>query len=212
MSDDSTMRRLPKQARSQQRVNQILDTAAVIFRDTGYEAATTNMIAAQAGVPIGSLYQFFPNKQAIMDALVERYVTDMRTLFDKSFSPDAVEGITITEIMERFLLGMAAFDATHYAFRPIFLNSSMPISTEMHNETIGRVEGLIASRFPELSAKRRRDGAIVGVAIVKGLMRLSEPPDSLPPEQALHEIKITILAYLRHMLVEAGIPLPDDLV
>ena len=211
MSDDSTMRRHPQQARSQQRVNHILDTAAVIFRDTGYEAATTNMIAAQAGVPIGSLYQFFPNKQAIMDALVERYVADMRNLFDKSFSPNEVEGITITEIMERFLRGMAAFDATHYAFRPLFLNSGLPISNDMHNETLNRVEGLLTNRFPALRLKRRRDGAIVGVAIVKGLMRLSEPPDSLPPEQVLHEIKITILAYLRHMLVEEGIPLPDDL-
>ena len=68
------VRKLPKQARSQQRVDTILDTAAQLFEEVGYESATTNEIALRAGVPIGSLYQFFTNKDAILNALVERYV------------------------------------------------------------------------------------------------------------------------------------------
>lgn len=211
MSDEATIRRRPRQARSQQRVDHLLDIAAVIFRDVGFEAATTNMIAAQAGLPIGSLYQFFPNKQAIMDALVERYVTEMRTLFDRTFSPEVTAGMSFAEVMDGFLSAMAAFDASHHAFRPIFLSSGLPISNEMHYETLHRVETLITSRFPTLPADRSQTASIVGVAIVKGLMRLTEPPDSLPPQQVLHEIKTTIMAYLRHMLVEAGISLPPEL-
>ncbi|APB33656.1 TetR family transcriptional regulator [Gloeomargarita lithophora Alchichica-D10] len=69
----SGMRRQPRQARSQERVNRILDVAEELFAQQGYAATTTNGIAAQAQVPIGSLYQFFPDKTAILQALAERY-------------------------------------------------------------------------------------------------------------------------------------------
>lgn len=67
------MRRTPRQARSQERVNRILDVAEDLFARQGYAATTTNAIAAQAQVPIGSLYQFFPDKTAILQALALRY-------------------------------------------------------------------------------------------------------------------------------------------
>jgi AcrR family transcriptional regulator len=67
------MRRKPRQARSQERVNRILDVAEDLFAHQGYAATTTNAIAAQAQVPIGSLYQFFPDKTAILQALALRY-------------------------------------------------------------------------------------------------------------------------------------------
>ena len=67
------MRRKPRQARSQERVNRILDVAEELFASQGYAATTTNAIAVQAQVPIGSLYQFFPDKAAILQALALRY-------------------------------------------------------------------------------------------------------------------------------------------
>jgi AcrR family transcriptional regulator len=77
MSESSSpaggMRRKPRQARSQERVNRILDVAEELFASQGYAATTTNAIAAQAQVPIGSLYQFFPDKTAILQALALRY-------------------------------------------------------------------------------------------------------------------------------------------
>lgn len=67
------MRRKPRQARSQERVNRILDVAEGLFASQGYAATTTNAIATRAKVPIGSLYQFFPDKAAILQALALRY-------------------------------------------------------------------------------------------------------------------------------------------
>jgi AcrR family transcriptional regulator len=67
------MRRKPRQARSQERVNRILDVAEDLFASQGYAATTTNAIATRAEVPIGSLYQFFPDKAAILQALALRY-------------------------------------------------------------------------------------------------------------------------------------------
>lgn len=72
-SSPGGMRRQPRQVRSQERVNRILDVAEDLFARQGYAATTTNAIAAQAQVPIGSLYQFFPDKAVILKALAHRY-------------------------------------------------------------------------------------------------------------------------------------------
>jgi len=65
-------RRLPRQARSRASVDAILEGAARILERDGYEALTTNRIATEAGVGIGTLYDFFPNREAIVLALAAR--------------------------------------------------------------------------------------------------------------------------------------------
>lgn len=67
-------RKSPSQVRSQETVEAVLDAAAHTFSEHGFAAATTNSIAEKAGVSIGSLYQYFPNKLAILEALRERHV------------------------------------------------------------------------------------------------------------------------------------------
>lgn len=85
MTDDrpkaSTMRRQPKQIRSQERVHHILDMAEQLFVELGYEQTTTRAIAAKAEVPVGSLYQFFPDKAAIVRALANRYFEQEYQMF-----------------------------------------------------------------------------------------------------------------------------------
>ena len=66
-------RRTPAQARSQHTVDCVLEGAARVFRREGF-AATTNRIASEAGVSIGSLYEYFPNKEALLLALAERHL------------------------------------------------------------------------------------------------------------------------------------------
>lgn len=76
MADRSTSvrrRRRPVQARSQATVDFLLEAAARVFKREGF-AATTNRIAAEAGVGIGTLYEYFPHKQALLLALAERHV------------------------------------------------------------------------------------------------------------------------------------------
>lgn len=67
-------RRKPVQARSRERVDRILDAAAQLLTEEGYDAVKTNHIARRAGVSIGSIYQFFPNKYAIFHSLALRYM------------------------------------------------------------------------------------------------------------------------------------------
>src|SRR5271168_1415890 len=84
--------RLPKRARGMQRVATLLEAAAAVFAEKGYEAATMTEIAARAGAPIGSLYQFFPVKEALADTLVENYASmlaaDLRALEARAGATD----------------------------------------------------------------------------------------------------------------------------
>jgi AcrR family transcriptional regulator len=65
-------RKIPRQARSHATVQVILDATALLLVDEGYEQATTNRIAERAGVSIGSLYQYFPNRESVVAAVAHR--------------------------------------------------------------------------------------------------------------------------------------------
>jgi AcrR family transcriptional regulator len=60
------------QERSAARVQRMLDAAAALLDEVGYDATTTSLIAARAGVSVGSLYQFFPDRRAVLQALAVR--------------------------------------------------------------------------------------------------------------------------------------------
>src|ERR1700722_16784152 len=70
------MRREPQQERSRARVRQILVAADLVLAADGFEALTVRRIARSAGVPVGSIYQFFPDKAAVIDALARTYIEE----------------------------------------------------------------------------------------------------------------------------------------
>lgn len=67
----SSRRRTPSQERSVELVGKLLEATAQVLGEVGLEATSTNKIAARAGVAIGSIYQYFPNKEALIDALLD---------------------------------------------------------------------------------------------------------------------------------------------
>ncbi len=73
----TTPRKRPRQARSQATVDAILSATARVLVRSGYDSLTTNAVASAAGVSIGSLYQYFPNKEALVAALIERHIEEM---------------------------------------------------------------------------------------------------------------------------------------
>ncbi|MDP7735235.1 TetR/AcrR family transcriptional regulator [Mycobacterium paragordonae] len=73
-------RKQPKQGRATETRQRILDAAAQVFAEHGYVAGTTNRIAEEAGLSIGSLYQYFPNKDAVLRALMDAHVDAGSTL------------------------------------------------------------------------------------------------------------------------------------
>lgn len=77
-------RREPKQQRSRQTVDAVLTAVRVVVECHGTQAITTNRIAEAAGVSVGSLYQYFPDKRAIFIALHDRHVDDVRRVFEQT--------------------------------------------------------------------------------------------------------------------------------
>ncbi len=86
----SHLRRQPKQKRSRERVAKILEAAAAVFDEVGYEAATTHQIAAKAGTAVGSIYQFFPDKAAIFHEMELRHIEQVKNFWAKIDIPKIV--------------------------------------------------------------------------------------------------------------------------
>lgn len=77
-------RRIPKQHRSQQMVEAMLAAVPLVVKRYGAASITTNRIAEVAGVSIGSLYQYFPDKRSVFSALYERHVGDARNILERN--------------------------------------------------------------------------------------------------------------------------------
>jgi AcrR family transcriptional regulator len=77
---DLSLRNAPLQARSRARLGQVLDAAEVLLERDGAEAFSTTAVARLAGVSVGSVYRFFPDKEAIVEALAVRYWSDFADL------------------------------------------------------------------------------------------------------------------------------------
>src|SRR5688572_17990879 len=82
----TTRRKRPTQARASVTVDAILVASARTFRDRGFERASVNAIAELAGVSIGSLYQYFPSKEALLIALAERHTEQALATLDAAFA------------------------------------------------------------------------------------------------------------------------------
>lgn len=102
-------RRAPVQERSRQLVDDVLQAAAQVVAEVGFERASTNKIARRAGVSVGSIYQYFPDKDALMGALIdnrtqrlEKMITRRMMSMMGSPFPETAEAIlrTFVEFVE----------------------------------------------------------------------------------------------------------------
>ncbi len=98
----STVRRAPQQRRARETVNAVLDAVVRILMRSGIEGVTTNRIAEVAGVSIGSVYQYFPDKRAIFTALHDRHVEQIARLIESTLVQHAAAPL---EDLVRALLG-----------------------------------------------------------------------------------------------------------
>jgi len=117
-------RRRPSQERARDTVQAILEAAAQVFARHGYAAGTTNRIAQRAGVSIGTLYQYFPNKDAILVELIGRHLAEgeaiLRPLFDELIErpPPLREGI------ERMLQALLELHASEPALHRVLFEEA----------------------------------------------------------------------------------------
>ena len=111
----TTPRKLPQQDRSKITVDAILTATAHILTEEGYDTASTNRIAELAGVSIGSLYQYFPNKEALVASLVERHTNEMVELVEAKLSDlfDAPIEVALPELVKAAIAAHAVNPKLH---------------------------------------------------------------------------------------------------
>ncbi|MEM9818239.1 MAG: TetR/AcrR family transcriptional regulator [Cyanobacteria bacterium P01_D01_bin.6] len=101
----SDLLRQPQQQRSQIRVEQILQAAAEVFWEKGYDVATTHDIAERAQTAVGTLYRFFPNKLAIFHVLEKRHKQYLDKTVPELMSPETFQlplAVVIRKIVETY--------------------------------------------------------------------------------------------------------------
>jgi len=146
MSTEELMAKAPKRARGLQRVAELLDAGAVLFAEKGYDATTMTEIAQRAGASIGSLYQFFPSKEVLAEALFGRYVERVASLLEDFVKrAPGLSPVRLADLLVDLILDVRSDrDAT------VALSSA--------------VAGIVERRKPLRSATRRHIAAILRAA------------------------------------------------
>lgn len=196
-----------RQARGERRMAQLLDAAASVFCTVGYRAASTNAIAREAGVSPGTLYQFFPNKEAIGEALSERLVVEMRNVHGAALSLDH-SLLTLRELIDEVIDPLIAFNLENPVCFTLLQGTDMPQRLDedhdlLHQTMLGKVKAIIAVRAPHLDHKALdRTADICWAAFFGVLQALFEKQD--PGDQAAltAELKILLYRYLAPIMGE----------
>lgn len=191
----STNRRIPQQERGERRVAQLLGAAADVIAENGYEAATMTEIAERAGASIGAMYQYFPNKEAVVRALRAQYGDEMDarwTLLDEA----SVE-LPVKQLAEHFVDVMVQFIEEHPAYIPL-LDAPLRFKRDQQarNRLRARFAKLFRLRRPSLSLEQAFRMANVSIQIVKSMNPLYADAKSHERLELVSEYKLALTAYL----------------
>lgn len=197
-------RKTPKQQRSAATRARILDAGAEVFGEHGYAAGTTNRIAERAGLSIGSLYQYFPNKDAILVELMRDHVEAgvgeiARRLSDVAALPELLD--------DRVALFVDAAMANHAGnprlHRVLFEESPVPpdLRAELDRAEAWAVD-VVASMLadePTVRVDDPRLAAYVVVTTIESLTHryLAGGDRYGGPEQFARQVAAMVVAYLR---------------
>jgi len=196
---EGKLRNVPTQARSRRRLRRVLDAADALLAAEGADAFTTRAVARFAGVPVGSVYHYFPDKDAIAEALAVRYWSDFE---------DLVAGVAEADEQQPFEdPGAAVLDvlAAGFRARPGFLalwygglrTERLRDATRPTRIAIGRsIERILAVHWPQASSERRVEAARMVVLAGDGLLREAFRLDLAGDETLLAESALMLDAYL----------------
>lgn len=190
-----------RQARGRLRMQQILDAASEIIDEAGYEALTTNAIAARAGMSPGSLYQFFGNREAILAALADRYRALIDATYDSALDLQAAH-LPLEVLVDRVVDPLVDLHLSNPALKTLLsgpeINPTLMAPTQhLHESVLGRVEALLGMRLPSLTDAERSRVARVSLQIFKAIqpMVLEAPAHERPA--VITDLKAALIGYLR---------------
>jgi AcrR family transcriptional regulator len=203
-----TKRRTPLQARSRKRHQALLEAAALVFAERGFEAATTEEIAARAGTSIGSLYQFFPNKLALFEALAQRYLDAARVVYEQLLSDEMLER-PWSQLLDTVIDGFAALQQSEPGFRAVWMNFQLygvyaEADEALYRVFVDRTQALIAAHSPGLPPLQRRVVATLVVQVISAVLFLSARESPLVARKVVAELKTLLRRYLQPYAKRSG--------
>ncbi|MCX4240351.1 TetR/AcrR family transcriptional regulator [Paraliomyxa miuraensis] len=195
-----TRRRKPVQARSQQTVAAILEAAARIF-ERG--SATTNAIARLAGVSIGSLYEYFPNKDAILESLVDRHVADAVARLQRELRAHPPQSTPLDQGVRRLVALMLELHADRPGLHRTLVGwaMGMPAVQRRLLEAEGRMREPIVAWLRAHPEVRVPDVTVAGRVVTQGtdalVHRYVEDDEGIEPDVFETEVTRLWVGYLQ---------------
>ncbi|HMS88955.1 MAG TPA: TetR/AcrR family transcriptional regulator [Acidimicrobiales bacterium] len=210
MTDEpnSHLRNRPRQARSAARVEHLLDVAEEIFEEVGYDAATTNLVASRAGVPVGTLYRWFPDKSALAEALTDRYLDHLVSLYQDLLS-DIAPDVRIGDFVRRVMNRLADETLAQRAMPALLVSAMVPggrsrAGVRLREGLEGHISALLELRVPGIPDDLRDRSSEVLVTLVYLVLAAAADSDNEHRREVTDEYIDVVLAYL-----EAKFPSPD---
>ena len=208
MARVSKSRRTPKQERSRATVDAILQAAARVLVAGGYDDMHTNRIVEVAGVGIGSLYEYFPNKDALIIALTDRFAASLHAELQRAHS--SLDGLSLDEALAQLV--RAAFSV--YEYQPKLAAALLRRVPHLGVENpLDGIEAPIRDQMTQLLSKHAGSISIssldaVSALTVRSARRLIDDAftNTLPlesfPGPMLDEVEKEILTMLRRYLMK----------
>ncbi|MFD3648870.1 TetR/AcrR family transcriptional regulator [Streptomyces cyaneofuscatus] len=189
-----------RQARGEARIAQLLQAAASVFCTSGYTASSTNAIAREAGVSPGTLYQFFPNKEAIAVELGDQLLHRWRDTYGAAFDQTHLE-LPLDRMLDAVLDPLIAFNCENPAFFVLMHGSEIPgrITEEhdtLHTTMLSRVEGILADYLPDVPAAQLHRVAEMAFMVFKAGLDLVMAHEGEEREAYIREMKAAMYRYL----------------
>jgi AcrR family transcriptional regulator len=196
---DDKLRNTPTQARSRARLRRVLDAADALLAVEGAEAFTTTRVAEVAAVPIGSVYRFFPDKEAIVEALAIRYWSDFEDLVAGAAEVDELEslpdaGSFVIDTLAAGFRARPGFIALWYGgLRTEAVRDATRPTREAIAASIGSI---LARHWPAAAPGARATAARMVVLAGDGLLREAFRRDHQGDRALLEESKLMLHSYL----------------
>lgn len=196
----ASVRRAPQQGRSQERVALILQHTAACLAEKGVDATGMSDIARAAGLSLASIYRYFPNKTAIIQALAKRHVARLEATLR-----ERLPGIDLAQGLDDLIDVYADFYRNEPGYHVIWSSmQSLPELAQIdQQELLANAQDIDAHAghlFPGLPAQRRWMASILLPRACGAILRLSM---TMPQQQAdalLAELKLMVRAYLQQLV------------
>jgi AcrR family transcriptional regulator len=210
---DSLLRTAPRQERSERRINLILDTAAGLFDEMGYDATTTKHVADRAGIAVGSIYHWFPDKTALANALAERYLNELLAIYQVELVDNPTE--TTPELIARVTGVLATFVTSNPAFITLLVNAFAPGGEASPGERLRvgmftLVRALVTARAPGTPESEAVAVTDTVVSVTHALMAFAARFEGDERTRRLDELTYILSAYVLAKFPAVDDPIWDD--